>query len=599
MSFRKTIVAATLGAILFSASLTSQACFTIIVGKDASSTGEILIAHNEDNDRRIITNQYWVPAADHKAGEMIEFEPTTAKIPQVDHTLGFAWSQTLAPDGYSFSDGFINEKGVVIVTNNCNETFEKGQSVNDGGIGYGIRRLVAERANSAKEGIDLIIKLMTDYGYTDEGRTYTIADHNEAWQVALLRGHRYLARKVGNDEMTFLSNSFSLENVDLKDTKNVIASPDLVEHAIDTGHYKPAKAGDYSDFNFRKAYQPESRRDADWNKQRVFTFMEMMTGKEPVSADAVPMLIKPTAKISPQRLQQLLAGHSKHEKRLSGWYHETMNDIGNIGTLDSVVFQLNNDPLFSLVWRSAGRPSEQIFTPSFPLAHPALAQTSMPPDAGAKAQFHATAEELHYSPDRTIFAFLGQQNYLDWIPAERIAFEKIKSQEEEKHQKRATAALGAAIAIAKTNRMAAFRYLHDFNVWSFNKTLGIASTYTLKLQEHPIVISQETLRQSDPGVVDVILFSKKDFDATKIDKEKTHFGTPFSDDEVELNKSMAKPTQVVFKDINGDGLDDAVISFPIKGATAYSFEGVNTEIYLFTQVAGIPIVTNTVVKIIK
>ena len=99
MRFSKSILALSIGAAIASISLPSQACFTVIVGKDASATGEILIGHNEDNDRRIITNQYWVPAADHKAGEMIEFEPSAAKIPQVKHTLGFWWTQTLAPEG--------------------------------------------------------------------------------------------------------------------------------------------------------------------------------------------------------------------------------------------------------------------------------------------------------------------------------------------------------------------------------------------------------------------------------------------------------------------------------------------------------------------
>lgn len=85
---KKTTLALCVGALLAGVSLSSQACFTVIVGKDASATGEIIIGHNEDNDRRIITNQYWVPAAEHKAGEMIEFEPSAAKIPQVAKTFG-------------------------------------------------------------------------------------------------------------------------------------------------------------------------------------------------------------------------------------------------------------------------------------------------------------------------------------------------------------------------------------------------------------------------------------------------------------------------------------------------------------------------------
>lgn len=235
----------------------SQACFTV-VGKDASSTGEILVGHNEDNDRRIIINQYWVPAATHKAGEMIEFEAYAAKIPQVEKTFGFWWTQTLSPDGYSFSDGFINENGVVVVSNNCNVTIEEKETFNEGGIGYGIRRIVAERAKSARDGVNIAIDLQKKYGYFHMGRTYTIADRNEAWQIVLMRGHRYVARRVADNEVAFLANAISFDKLDFKDTKNVLASPDIIEHAIEKGAYKPAKAGDYSDFSFRKAYQPDA-----------------------------------------------------------------------------------------------------------------------------------------------------------------------------------------------------------------------------------------------------------------------------------------------------------------------------------------------------
>lgn len=35
---------------------------------------------------------------------------------------------------------------------------------------------MAERAHTAKEAIDIAIKLLGEYGYFSEGRTYTVAD---------------------------------------------------------------------------------------------------------------------------------------------------------------------------------------------------------------------------------------------------------------------------------------------------------------------------------------------------------------------------------------------------------------------------------------
>ena len=166
MIIRKTLMAASVAALMLGTAMSAQACFTVIVGKDASSTGEIIVGHNEDNDRRILMSQYWVPAATHKKGEMIEYEPTAAKIPQVAKTLGYWWTQTLAPEGYSFSDGFFNEAGVLITSNNCGDTVEKDEKVKNGGIGYGIRRITAERAHTAREAVQIAIELVEKYGYT-------------------------------------------------------------------------------------------------------------------------------------------------------------------------------------------------------------------------------------------------------------------------------------------------------------------------------------------------------------------------------------------------------------------------------------------------
>lgn len=596
---KKTALAVCLGALLAGVSFSSQACFTVIVGKDASATGEIIIGHNEDNDRRIITNQYWVPAAEHKAGEMIEFEPAAAKIPQVAKTFGFWWTQTLAPEGSSFSDGFMNENGVVIVTNNCNFTIEEKEKFNDGGIGYGIRRLVAERATSARHGVEIVIELMQKYGYFHMGRTYTIADKNEAWQIALLRGHRYLARKVKDNEVAFMANAFSLDNVDLNDKENVIASPDLVQNAINKGTYKPAKAGDYSDFSFREAYQPEARRVFPRNKERVFTILEMLTGQEYKNVNDYPMAIVPKKKLTVEDVKGFIRGHSKFEKRESGWHHETMQDICNIGTFDSVVFQLNKDPLMTIAWRAAGRPSEQFYAPAFPLAGPAEAQSYMDWETGTKAQFHATPEQVSYSPDRTIYTFLAMQNFLDWMPKERAAFEKDRVAYEKAANKAVAEAQAQAKAIAGVDREKAREFMHAFNVASFNDVLAKTGDWVTRLNKHSIVITKDTLSQSDTGTVDVVLLSKKGFDATKLDTKKTHFGSPYPDGSIELNKEMAKPTKVTAKDVNGDGLADAVITFPVKGATAFSFKDVVSELYLFTSVNGQPVAAFDTVKIVK
>lgn len=226
MTFRKSLLACAISAAVAAISVNAFACSTVIVGKSVSATGHIIVGHNEDNGGRIFNPQYYVPPAKHKAGEMITYEPTAAKIPQVPETLGFYWSQTLDPNGSSFSDGFVNDAGVVIVSNACTGIYDNDQKLKDGGIGYGIRRLMAERAHTAKEAIDIAIKLLGEYGYFSEGRTYTVADKNEAWQIAIHKGNTWVARRVQDNEIVYIPNNFMIGKVDATDTKNVTSLPD-------------------------------------------------------------------------------------------------------------------------------------------------------------------------------------------------------------------------------------------------------------------------------------------------------------------------------------------------------------------------------------
>lgn len=61
--FKQSIIAA---AALFAAAGTAQACSTLIIGKALSETGNIIVAHNEDNGGRLFNLQHYVPSAKHK-----------------------------------------------------------------------------------------------------------------------------------------------------------------------------------------------------------------------------------------------------------------------------------------------------------------------------------------------------------------------------------------------------------------------------------------------------------------------------------------------------------------------------------------------------
>ena len=63
-------------------------CSTVIIGKAVSSTGHVIMGHNED-DEECVAQCHLVPRLTHAPGEMVTFEDGTAVIPQVEETLAF------------------------------------------------------------------------------------------------------------------------------------------------------------------------------------------------------------------------------------------------------------------------------------------------------------------------------------------------------------------------------------------------------------------------------------------------------------------------------------------------------------------------------
>ena len=556
-TFIATAVTAAIAGLI--ASAPAQSCSTMVVGKAVSKTGSIIVGHNEDNDLRIVTSQYWVEPADHKAGETITYEPDAAKIPQVPHTLGFYWSQTLHPAGYSYSDGFVNEKGVVVASNQSYDATEGAEQLKEGGVGYGIRRIIAERAVSARDAVRIAADLVTRYGYRASGRIYTVADKDEAWQINLLHGGRYVAKKLKDNEVTYVSNAYTLMDVDLK-SPDVIASPDLIEHAIKVGNYKPAKVGDYSDFNFRKAYQTDKRRAADWIKDRSQRGWEIITGKELKDENAFPYSYVPKHKLGVADVKKVLSSHSKHEKRTGGVFHKNMNDICNIGTFESAVYVLADDPLLIRGWRTSGRPSESPYVPFYPLAKPSIAQSFMTAEEATAQQFHGKPASFDYKPDFAMYTFLDAQNYAELLGKQKTLSETIAKLDKSWNAKAAAVHKEAEFLLKNFSREKAEQMLHGYNTRVYNEATVAIRGFIAKLPRLNVKINDATVAAGSKGNMTVTVFGSKKVAASKIDKASVGFGLVYPNEDVEAI-TLAKAKSVAVRDVNGDGIKDAVFTF--------------------------------------
>lgn len=162
-------------------------CMTLIAGKTPARRGACLLLITKMTADSSLCATAGFPRRTGRQAASCPPRRAAPEIPQVSHTLGYYWTEYRKDTcGLTTADGFVNERGVVIVSNSMGtsrESMENADCVKDGGIGYNLRRALAERAGSAREGARILMELIDEWGYAPSGRAYTIADQRRSLHV--------------------------------------------------------------------------------------------------------------------------------------------------------------------------------------------------------------------------------------------------------------------------------------------------------------------------------------------------------------------------------------------------------------------------------
>jgi len=275
-----------------------EGCFSIVVGKDASVDGYVIMAHNEDDPLPQIVNHHKIPRRKHSPGEKVKLL-NGGQLNQVEQTWAYIWSEM---PGMLFSDSYINEWGVSITSDNCPSREDKPQ-ITGGGIGYMLRRLVAERAKTAREGVLLAGRLVERFGYIDSGRTYIICDPDEGWLFCVVNGKHWLAQRVGDDKVAMVANTFTVHQVDLSDKDDFLASKDIIKYPISREWYKPEKDGP---FDFARAYANPKSASSLSNFGRQWSGLSYVVAEPIPFGPNLPFSVVPRRKVGVARITQIL-----------------------------------------------------------------------------------------------------------------------------------------------------------------------------------------------------------------------------------------------------------------------------------------------------
>jgi len=158
-----------------------------------------------------------------------------------------------------------------------------------------------------------------------------------------------VAQRVPDDKVAILPNVYIIGEVDLDDTANFCASPDLVSYAAARGWFDPERER----FSFRKAYQKPERLAPD---RRQFRGQEMASGGTWTwpPAEALPFAVTAHKKLAVADVAAILRNR------------EGIVPLFGRATQEAAVFQLRGRlpaEIGCIYWRTACRPDISPLTP--------------------------------------------------------------------------------------------------------------------------------------------------------------------------------------------------------------------------------------------
>ncbi|MBU1026455.1 MAG: C69 family dipeptidase [Candidatus Margulisbacteria bacterium] len=312
-----------------------SACTTMIVGKDASTDGSVIVAHSDDDelfDQRLI----YVPAMDHDKGSKrpVYYDPASLGGPNVRYVgssrgpgyvdksrpetkpLGYIEQ---VPHTYAYFDGnyaVMNEHQLIF--GECTNGAKFQPTPEAGRIFYSaeLSRVAAERCTTAREAIVLMGKLMKEHGYYATGETLLVGDTKEAWVMEMCavpnqEGGIWAAKRVPDDEFFVAANEFRIREID-PDDPDLMYSEDLFKVLEDLGWWDPKQGK----LDWLEAISVGEYNHPYYSLRRVWRVMSKVKPSANFSpwvedgfTRAYPFSVKPDNKLSAQDVMNLYRDH--------------------------------------------------------------------------------------------------------------------------------------------------------------------------------------------------------------------------------------------------------------------------------------------------
>jgi dipeptidase len=218
-------------------------CTTVVVGRNRSATGSVLVAHSEELGRNSAHKVEVCPRRAPAPGESYPLF-SGGGLKQPEALLRCLATKIFDKRHYpgEHTSG-VNEHGVAVANNMARmrgiPEAQACELVPGGIIWTELLQLVLERARSAREGVALVGELSSALGLShDSGTMVAVADPEDAWWVELARDGQWAAERVSPDEVSMRANCYRIGEVDFSDRDRFMASPSLADDARERGFYQ-------------------------------------------------------------------------------------------------------------------------------------------------------------------------------------------------------------------------------------------------------------------------------------------------------------------------------------------------------------------------
>ena len=261
MKKRKLALALLSTLLLSTSSSTAFACTGFIIGKDLTEDGHALYGRTEDLEPDHNKTFVVYEAKNNKKGAKLVDESNGFSYPLPKTSYKYTAVPDVTPKYGVYDEVGFNEYGVSMsatVSATANDAILKIDPYVENGLAESaITSLILPSVKTAREGIELIAKVVTEKG-SAEGNIVVLADKEGIWYMEILSGHEYVAIKFPDDKFAVFPNTFFLGNVNFSDTENTIASTKVEELARQAKTYKEVNGK----FHIAQSYNPPQD-DAD------------------------------------------------------------------------------------------------------------------------------------------------------------------------------------------------------------------------------------------------------------------------------------------------------------------------------------------------